>query len=316
LGTGKHFAHNGFCHFKQRNKTMAPWIKRSLASALLGAGLFGNSAQADTPLIDPAAPGAAPRKIALVAAVGNSLHMISARQSTGSNIDPFNRVAITLPEQTLNNTVLQSMDRAVSRVDAQAQRILLHVSTPNLEKVTQSKRADVTAADLLTKLSGFEERQNWDLIVAATPRYQHSGFNRMGDKLWGLGVYIHGVESANVSALEGFESFAQPDEEVLTAKQKFASTQTFVAPFAYLRFTVFDAKTLKVIRTVDKLEARKTADPDCTATHIANCFTGAQYAGLVERIAQRTVSEGIAGGKIGTADASEPKLVQPQPVAK
>jgi hypothetical protein len=284
----------------------------ALALTMLG---IGTVAHADEPLIDPAAAGAAPRKIALVSAVGNVLHMVSAKQVVGSNMDPFSRLQLNIPDQRLNNTVLRGMDRAVGRIDPTAERVLLHVSAPDLSKTTHNDRANVTSADLLDKLRGFDERKNWDLIIAATPRYQHSGFDRMGDKLWGLGVYIYGLESAQVSSISGFESFAPMEEDVVTIKQKYASTKTFVAPFAYLRFTVFDAKTLKVIRTVDKLEARKTADPDCAALKIADCFTPDQLAVMIDRMAERTATAGVAG-KIGTVEASDPKLVTPQPASK
>ncbi len=267
--------------------------------------------KSDAPLIDAPTPGAAPRKIALVSAVGNILNVINAKQSAGSRLDPFERQPLVMPGQTLNNTVLRGMDKAVSRVDASAQTVLLHVQAPNLNDVLDTEKSKVTAADLLQKLQAFEDRKNWDLIIAVTPRYAHVGTDNMADRLWGLGLYVQALESADVG---GVSSFSLATEEAITEDKQFVQVKNFVATYAYLRFTVYDAKTLAVLRTIDKMEARKTGDPECSGAKIFKCFSPEQHASMLDRVAERAAVAAVAG-RAGFVTASEPKLVE-APAAK
>jgi hypothetical protein len=295
--------------------------KTLFCTAAAALTLLGSAAQAqlsipsDMPLIDPPVAGAAPRKIALVSAVGSILHVVNAKQQAGSRLDPFERQELVMPGQTLNNTVLRGMDKAVSRVDATAQRILLHVSPPDLSKTIDSKKAKETADDLLDKITDFEDRKNWDLIIAATPRYAHVGTDRMGDRLWGLGLYVQALVSADLGNIAGMATFAQAtDDEVISESKTYSQMSTFVAPYAYLRFTVFDAKTLRVLKTIDKMEARKTGDSECEGVAIFKCYTPKQYASMIDRLTERTALAAVAG-RAGSVTASEPKLVE-QPAAK
>jgi hypothetical protein len=304
-----------------------------IAAALAGASLVavaqtapvipkGNApTNSDLQLIDPPVPGAAPKTYALVSAAGSTLNMVSARYQTGSNIDPFNRRQIDVGSQALNNVVLVGLDKAVERIDPSAKRVLVGVSSPDLVSVTHNKRADAAAQDMLNKLQAFDERKQWDYIIAVTPRYQHSGFNRMGDKLWGIGVYVHELESANMSGSGmdlpvDMETFAPVEEEMATPTAGVrAKSNKFLAPYAYLRFTVYDAKTLQVLRVLDRLDARKTVNPDCDALKMSDCFSNSQLMAMVVAQTERSVSAGVTG-KTGIVEVKDAKIVSPaQPAA-
>ncbi len=271
----------------------------------------------DTPaLIAAPVPGAAPKTYALVSAVGSVFQMVAAKYVTGSNIDPFRRLQLPVKDQALNYSVLRGLDRAVAQVDPGAKRILLTVPAADIEGLGQSQRAQAVSDDLLKRLQGFEQRMAWDEIIAVTPRYQHSGTSRMGDKLWGIGAYIYALESANIAGdNESGSSAIDIDitEDVRTPDQKRTTSKNYVAPYAYLRFTVYDAKTLKVLRTVDRLDARKMADPKCAATNVFNCFTPDQYAVMLDSIAETTAAAGIAGKVTGRVEMSDVKVVPIEP---
>jgi hypothetical protein len=266
-------------------------------------------------LIDPPAPGAAPKTYALISAVGTTLNMVSSKYQTGSNIDPFGRKQIEVGSQALNNVVLLGLEKAVERIDPDSKRLLLHVSLPDLEGVGHNAKPRAISEDMFRKLQVFEDRQKWDTIITVTPRYQHSGVNRMGDKLWGIGFFIHDLDSARLSDNDlpsDFESFAPMEEDVSTTKSGVrARSNKFVAPYAYLRFTVYDAKTLQVIRVLDRLDARKTIDPDCNALRLSDCFNSEQMVKLMVSQTERSVTAGVTGGKTGTVELKDPKLVAP-----
>jgi hypothetical protein len=272
-------------------------------------------AQAETPpLLEPLKPGEAPKKIALVSAVGAQFQFVGAKYSTGSNLDPYDRVQIDMDKDGLNLSVLRGLDRAVARVQPTSERYIIAVPAANLKGLSQGQRARAVADDLLKRLQGLQERKDWDYIIAVTPRYAHSGTNRMGDKLWGIGAYIYGLESArrtsgdNLTSFEAMEAAGGEDVRQLDGKGTTNSPQ-FVAPFAYLRFTVYDAKTLNVIRSVDRLDSRKMGSRDCTSNHVYNCFNPKQYAEMIDGIAERSAVAGIIGKIEGRVEVGDTKVV-------
>jgi hypothetical protein len=288
-------------------------IRRCLALMLISALALGSSiavAQSETPpLIDPLAPGEAPKTIALVSAVGGQMNFVSARYEA-NKFDHFKRVPIEVPNQALNHSVLRGLERAIERIQPTSTRIMLTVRAADISNLMDSSRPRVVADDLLEQLKGFEKRKDWDLIIAVTPRYQHSGTDRMADKLWGIGAYIYGVESAKIDDdLIPFE--IDTSEEVKKADGS-GNTRVskWVAPYAYLKFTVYDAKTLTILRTVDRLDARKVGNPDCIATNVFNCFTLAQYGNMIDTMAERTAAAGVTGKVEGRVTMSEPRQVK------
>lgn len=291
------------------------------ACALLLSGFLACAAHAQPntqtqPLLDPPKPGEAPKTIALISAVGGQFQYVEAKYQTGSNIDPYKRVQVNIPSQTLNLSVLRGLDEAIAQVHPESNRVLLTIPAAPIDGLGQLQRAEAVTAHLVKSLQAIEQRQAWDFIVAVTPRYQHGGSNLMGDKLWGLGAYIYPLESANVQSEGSSESSGldaieiDASEEVnLTGGQGRARAKQWVAPFAYLRFTLYDAKTMREIRSVERLDARKTADPKCTSTHVFNCFSQLDYAKMVLDIAQRSASAGVVGKLQGRVEVGETKRI-------
>ncbi len=279
------------------------------------AGGFATSALAAVPevaapksLIIPTAPGAKPKVYGLVSAVGAQLNIVRQKQQAGSNLDPFERNILSVPDQRLNFTVLRAVDRAVARVDPQAQRVMMQFAAPTLDGVAQNQRHEVAAKALFDALKGVSERQQWDEIIAITPRYSQLGEGRMGNRLWGIGLYVQPLGSNSITGQDGFGEFIDSEEDTVSTKGEMASATTFVAPFAYLTFTVLDAKTLKVIRVVETLDSRKVADKNCEALDVFKCFDAEQYGTMVERIAERAAVRGVTGSK-GTVEMPLPTLV-------
>jgi hypothetical protein len=266
------------------------------------------------PLIDAPKLGAAPKTYALVSAVGSQMQVVRQKTGVGSNMDPFFRTQINMPDQALNNSVLRGLDRSVGRIDPSANRVLLHASIPALDRIPQHRRAQAAADALMDQIKAMPQRQQWDEIIAVTPRYMQASSDRMGTKLWGIGVYVQPLSSGrNMAAgledteLMGFE------EDVNTVGADMVSSGTFVAPYAYLRFTVLDAKTMKVLRTQDRTDFRKTFDKDCTDRDLFKCFDPDQYGQMIDTLAERTAARGVAGvtnaDRKGSVEVRDTKVV-------
>lgn len=281
------------------------WAQAQSAVAVVAPAAI--SATPDS-LIAPAVPGAKPKVYGLVSAVGAQLHVVRLREQAGSNMEPYVRNRVDIPDQRLNFTVLRSIDQAVARVDPQAKRVLMQFASPNLDAWPANSRHEGAARALFAALKDVPARMEWDEIIAVTPRYAQLGENRMGDKLWGIGLYVQPLESNRISGLDGFAEFIDSAEDTVSTKGELSSATTFVAPYAYLRFTVLDAKTLQVLRTYDRLDSRKIADQKCAAIDVFKCFDAEQFGTMVEKITERAAVRGITGGK-GLVDMPEPKRV-------
>ncbi len=74
-------------------------------------------------------------------------------------------------------------------------------------------------------------------------------------------------------------------------------------------------KTLTVLRVVDKLEARKMAEPSCSALNVYRCFTHEQYGEFINDLTERTASAGVTGAAPGRVELGEVKVVPSTPGA-
>ena len=262
-------------------------------------------------LIGPPVPGAKPKTYALVSAVGSQIQIVRQKFQTGTNTEPYERSQLAIPGQALNNSVLRGLDRAVGRVDPKAERVLLHVNIPPAEQLSQYDRASAATDALLVALKNLPIRQEWDEIIAVTPRYMQGSSDRLGTKLWGIGVFVQPLQSGAKNSAADRVDFSNTDDDVFTLGSDTAVDDTFVAPYAYLRFTVFDAKTMKVLRTLDRTDARKTAVKNCETTDLFKCFNPDQYATMIDTLAERTAGRGITGvqPRGGSVEIGETKRV-------
>ncbi len=291
-------------------------LLRSACAAVLAVGGFAAAQPAiqSPPLLEPAKPGDTPKTIALVSAVGGQFQVVEARDGTASRIDPFKRRQLTISSQVLNHAVLRGLSDAVAQVQPDAKRVLLTVPALDVNGLGQAQRANAVASHLLKGLQALEQRKNWDYIIAVTPRYEQSAKANMGERLWGMGTFVYPLESAQVQVENenGTPEVIDIDgtEDVRSLDGKPVRSQQYVAPYAYLRFTLYDAKTLQIIRTVDRLDARKTADPNCTAAHVGDCFKPLDHAQQMLTLAERSASAGILGKlPAGRVEVGETKRV-------
>lgn len=287
----------------------------SRLTCLIGGGLIAAMLAAQ-PLpvraqTSPAAPTA--RTVGLLAAVGDQFQYVRQKPSVGSNMDPYTRNIVRLPDQTLNKMVLRGMDRAVATQYPGAEIVMMMLTpdAPEMNILPQNREAH-TMERVRTLLQTQPGRENWDEIVVVTPKWLRAERDGMGAKLSGIGLYVQPLAS-NRDMLDG--GAGSLDDEIRDlGTQKQPRSSTYVAPFFYTQVTVLDAKTLRVIRTDARFDYRKIINSDSAAIDIAKSFTPQQLSAEIEKFVETSArrllvdKEGsIEIGPVKTLPAPEKK---------
>jgi hypothetical protein len=240
------------------------------------------------------------RTVALVAAVGDQFARVRQRQSVGSNLEPYIRNVVQMPDQALNMAVLRGLDKAIAAERPEVARVLLALSVaPDIEKVLPADREAHTKNKLVKALTDMPERANWDEIIAVTPKWLFSERQGMGGKLSGIGLYVQPLKGNiryDIGGLLGAE------QDVETLDREDTRSTVYVAPYFYVNVTTFDAKTMRVIKTEARHDYRKIFDRKATALDVEQSFTPEQMAetivDFVETSTLRAVSRIERRGKV------------------
>lgn len=292
--------------------------KRELVAALAITLTFGfpQTALAQAPAVGTVAATSAvpavserPKTIALLAAVGDQFSYVRQKEGVGSNLEPFIRQNMTVPDQLLNRMVLKGMDKAVAAEYPGAEVVMmtLRPDPPELRILPQNREAH-TMGRVMGMLKDFPDRMRWDEIMVVTPKWLMSERRGMGSKLSGIGIYVQPLGSGKDPAEEN-----ELDEEVRDRgeSQKMRS-KTYVAPFFYIQVTVLDAKTLKVLRTDDRYDYRKLVNSDSSALDVQAGFTPEQLGAQLEQFVE-TASRRLVVDRPGSVEIGPVKTVRPAP---
>ncbi len=267
----------------------------------------------------PAAAAATPiaqartRTIALLAAVGDQFQYVRQKEGVGSHLEPFIRQSMTVPDQLLNRMVLRGMDRAVSAQypDAEVVLMTLRPDPPELKILPQNREAH-TMGRVMAMLENYPDRMRWDEIMVVTPKWLMSERQGMGSKLSGIGLYVQPLRSNNADPMGD----GALEEEVRdTGEFKKTRSSRYVAPFFYIKITVLDAKTLKVIRTDERYDYRKMINSDSAALDVQNTFTPEKLAAEVERFVE-TAARRLVVDKEGSVEIGPLKTTRPAPAVE
>ncbi len=269
-----------------------------------------------------AADAPAKKVIALVSTLGDQFNYVTQKESTGSNvIDNNTRQVVKTPNNGLNMAVLRGLDRAVAETDPASERVFISLNPAELDGVLPQNREAVALGKLVTALERMPERQGWDKIVVATPKFLLSEYSGMGPKLQGFGIYVQPLESAKLdgadSPFDGIDFNSFNDSETATPSGKRANSKTYMAPYSYIQVWTLDAKTLRVIDKNARHDFVKLSDPDSTALRVQNSLSPAFIASRMERLIERSVTMAAGGKDPGTrVDIGDIKVVPPAPEVK
>ncbi len=273
----------------------------------------GVSAFAQSAAETPATPK--PKVYALISAVGDQFTYVTQKRAVGSNIiDNFDRQVIKVPNDALNASVLKGLDRAIAQRDPGSTRILARLNPLEMDGVNPVDREKVAMAKLLATLEKYPQRQEWDMIIVVTPKFQFSERKGMARKLEGLGVYVQPILSDGINDDAGAEILGSEGEETITpdGKETKRRSQVYVAPYNYTQTWVFDAKTLKVLETSARYEYQKIYDPTSTAVNVANSIPVEKLAQIFTTFVESSVARGV-GEALPSIEIGEIKPVANQP---
>lgn len=254
---------------------------------------------------------------ALIAAVGDQFSYVRQKQAVGSNIIDNNfRKTLKVPDNGLNMAVLRGLDQAIAASNPNSERLFLSLGMVELEGVLPQDREAAALAKLVATIEKMPERQKWDKIVIATPKFLLSEREGMGPKLQGLGIYVQplksdslGGENVGDAQFLGNEIDSGSESETNTPGGKRANAKQYIAPFSYIQVYVLDAKTLKVIEKNARHDYTKLSDPKSTALNVEKSmdidFLATKMTRLIERSAAAALgaTENNASVQIGDVKA-------------
>ena len=256
-----------------------------------------------------AAPATAPAKkqvFALIAAVGDQFTYVKQRNQVGSNVIDNNfRKVMKVPDNGLNTAVLRGLDLAIGNANPDSERVFLSLNPIELEGVLPQDRERIAIGKLVSIIEKMPERQNWDKIVIATPKFLFSGREGMGPKLQGFGVYVQPLISASFDGGDyqflGNEIDSQSDSDTTTPNGGRSRSKQYMAPFSYIQVYVLDAKTLKVLEKNSRHDYTKLSDPNSTAVNIEKSMTPEFLGTRVTRLIERSAAAALGATDIGTS---------------
>jgi hypothetical protein len=251
-----------------------------------------------------------PKTYALISAIGSEISYVRQVKGTGSNITPYRRYPMTIPDGAVDAAVLRGLDRAVAQEDPDSNRVFMRLEPGALKGIAGVNRGEVISKQVLETLEHAAERKDWDRIILVTPRFSQAGFGGMGEKLHGIGIYVQPL-GRNLEGM-GLESEIQSssDPDTIAPDGRRSSSYKFVAPYFYAQVWVIDAKTMQVLEKNERYDYVRLYDPMSTAIDVAKSIPpdvlAFKLGDFVERAASKAFHEAI-----GEVIVKEPKIVNP-----
>ena len=192
------------------------WLGPLAAAFAQDSGIWVNPKEFKAAPAEPEKPAAASvasekkSVYAIASAIGGQLSYIVAKQSVGSNLEPYQRTTLPLPDYTLDAIVMRGIDRVIARRFPDTDRVFMRLNPSQLDGVPPQDRERVAFERLTAELQQMPARQQWDRIVVVTPHYR--GFERagLGSKLHGVGMFVQDLN--NLSEYEVVEPDGTPGE--------------------------------------------------------------------------------------------------------
>lgn len=234
--------------------------------------------------------------IALASAIGGQLSYVLARESTGSNLEPYTRHNLLMPDNTLDVIVLRGLERVVAQSSPDSERLFMRLNPILLDDIPPPEREAMATQRLIAELRDWPQRQHWDRIIVVVPHYR--GFERggLGSRLHGIGVYVQNLD--NTSEYDVIEP---------NGSQGAIRRSRYVALYYYATLVVIDAKSLRVIETQPWLIDQKIYDSNSDALNVANAVTISRLAERIESFAEGASRAALTRTLGGRVEPGEPR---------
>src|SRR6266700_937728 len=221
------------------------------------------------PSIGHAADGES-RTYAILSLIGDKISVVGHESTTGSNKDQNRHDTMPLSDRVLDNTAVRAVDNAIKRLDPRATTVSLASSDPELYEL-QDKLFDPQEQSLALResIKVMLQNQNATHLVLITKHRSEAKLRlaheyRGSGKIEGVGFYL--------------------DATLPTTRSDHAIGMGFLAPFAYIKVVLVDAKTMAVIRerNADESVALSTANAPGSLRPV-DVLTGAQKVVALQR---------------------------------
>jgi hypothetical protein len=279
--------------------------------SLVSGGVHGQGAT------EPGVP-AKPKVYALVAAVGSNFQVAVEQFRTGSHLPYYKRKSLDARDNLLNRIVLQALDKEVAKARPDAERIYLSLPAARMEGVSPAQRDDVAIAKVAEELQKLPQRSGWDRIVVATPAYKAFEFDGVADKLQGLGISMHPLDSGLSTYFNlPFYADSMHGDEALGPDNKVARTNIYLAPYSYLAIWVLEPATLAVLDKQVRFDNQKLANPASGTFDLVESVGKEFLARQIVVLIGRSIHEAIAHTEIaGKVDVHDVREVKPDEIRK
>lgn len=224
-----------------------------------------------------------PRTYALVGAIGKRFEVVTALESKGTHLPPYDRAAYVIGGDLLNRLAVQGLDQAMARAEPESRRVYLTTTTqrPEIELVVEELRK--------------VDRVGWDRILVALPAHRAQDKERMPPRTRGMGLFAQPLcQSDHRSCDQGFRPQFGP--MALTPGGDEINANTFVAPYAFVEIWVLDPKTLAVLGRSANHGHRKLTDETGKLTGIINGSNKEFLARQIVEVVQTSTAEALANG--------------------
>jgi hypothetical protein len=204
--------------------------------------------------------------------MGNRFTVVHEEQSTGTHLSPYRTQSYEIGENILNRIVLNSLDKAVARLDPQGKRVYLSTNPGRARGRFASEEAALDP--VLAELKKLDRAQ-WDRIVVAMPAYRYHSKDGLATRMQGMGMFAQplcqsdtGFNGRMGSCDSGFRPPSGP--EALTPEGKVIAANTYIAPYSFVEVFVLDARSLAVLDRSTSFGHRKLTDASGNAMGVTS----------------------------------------------
>jgi len=224
-----------------------------------------------------------PRTYALVGAIGKRFEVVTATESKGTHLPPYERAAYAIGGDLLNRLAVQGLDQAIAHAEPESRRVYLSTTTrrPEIEFVIEELRK--------------VDRVGWYRILVALPAQRIQDKEGMAPRTKGMGIFAQPLCQSDLrSCDQGFRPQAGPMAQTPSGDE--IAANTFVAPFAFVEIWVLDPKTLAVLGRSANYGHRKLTDETGKLIGIIDGSNKEFLARQIVEVVQTSTSDALANG--------------------
>lgn len=177
---------------------------------------------------------ATPRTYAVLSLVGDQLTIVTRRLTTGTQLDPNDHHVMAVDNGSLDGVIAAAAESAITAANPSSQWLNFSIRDPRLFALQEQLLVPGAASDALREaLRGLLVKAGATRLIVVTKWRAEADFRLVDDsvgagKIMGLGFYVDDVTRTHLLST-GEDSVG------------------FIAPFAYLKVSLLDAATRKLI---------------------------------------------------------------------